>query len=221
MIDEALLQAAIRSRAESLVVATTGSATLSATATGYARATGSFITDKFLVGQEVTPSAFTQTTPGLITAVSALALEINGGRTVQAAGSGRSLVVGLPALRAYDNKTITPLGYRHFITEELVPGATVIKTWPTRLGRFQEEWLSVWTWYGVAGTGAAGIRACVDAFKRLFASGTNLALSDSTSAFVRGDVAIKSGQILPVDGGWARCTITIPLRGSTQNVIAA
>lgn len=221
MINQTLLNAAIRARAETLVVTTTGSATLSATATGYARVAGSFVTDGFVAGMEVVPTGFTQTDAGVVTAVSALALTISGGRTAQASAAGRSLATGLPAIRVYDNRKGAPTVLRPYVTNELVQGATQIKTWPTSRGRFQEEWLSIWTFYGIAGTGDAALFAWVGAFKALFAPGTTITMTDSTTARVRGDVAPKNGQILPVDGGWARCTVTIPLRSSTANVIAA
>lgn len=221
MVNQRLLQTAIRSRAESLVVATTGSASLSATGAGYARTTGSFVTDGFVVGMELVPTGFAQTTPGVVTAVSATLLTIDGGRTAQAASSGRSLAVGLPTLRVYQNRKLAPTNLRVYVTEELVQGATGVKTLFARSGRFQEEWLSFWTLYGIAGTGDDAMLAWVDAFKRLFTAGTRFTLSDGNTADVRRDVTVKNGQILPVDGGWARCTITIPLIGSTTNAVAA
>lgn len=220
MIAETLLLAAIRSRAESLVVTTTGSATLSATATGYARSAGSFVTDGFVVGQEVIPTGFSQTTPGVITAVSALALTINGGRTVQAAGSGRSLTVGLPSTRVYGNRAGQPTALRWYVTEETTHGA-IVKRMPTTRSRLQEDWLSFWTFYGIAGTGDDAMLALVGAFRALFASGTVLTLADATTVFVPGDGSPKRGQLLPVDGGWVRCLVTLQLRGSTQNAVAA
>lgn len=221
MINERLLAAAQRSRAESLSVATTGSTTLSATATGYARASGSFITDGFAVGMEVKPTGFTQTATGIITAVTATALAIDGGRTVQASGSGRTLAVGLPAIRIYDNKKGTPSALVPYVTNEFVQGVTGVKTLPTKRGRLEEDWLSFWTFYGIAGTGDDALLAYADALKALFAGGTVITLSDASNAYVPGDKAPKRGQIIPVDGGWARCMVTVQLRGSTRNVVAA
>src|SRR3972149_4040320 len=103
MPDPELAHLAIRSRVASVVVATTGSITMSATATGYARTTGSFLTDGFAVGMEVTPTGFTQTTVGIVTNVETLALEIFGGRAVQSAGAGRTLTTKLPTKRGWEN----------------------------------------------------------------------------------------------------------------------
>ena len=77
--------------------ATTGnSATLSATATGYARTSGSFITNGFAVGQEVTATGFTNPEnngTSRITAVTATALTVNKTvpTVVEAAATGRSI----------------------------------------------------------------------------------------------------------------------------------
>lgn len=223
MINETRLLAAIRARAESLAVATTGSATLSATATGYARTTGSFIDDGFVVGAEVAPSGFTQTDPGVIESVTALALTINGGRAQQAAGAGRSLRVGLPSTRVYGNRGAAPAVLRWYVTEETLQTAGGRTLLPVSRSRLQENWLSFWTFYGIAGTGDEPIVGVADAFKALFTPATVLDLGDGSTVFVPSDDSAvpKRGQVLPVDGGWARCLVTLQLRGSTRNVVAA
>jgi len=73
---------------------TTGSVTLSATATKYVRTTGSFVTDNFVVGQVITAAGFgvggnngTKT----ITAVVALEITVAEALTIEAAAAGRSL----------------------------------------------------------------------------------------------------------------------------------
>lgn len=220
MIDTNLARAAVRSRAEGLVVCTTGSQTLSATATGYARTSGSFVTDGFLVGMEVTPTGFTQTTPGLITAVSASALAVSSGRTVQAAGAGRTLAVGLPALRAYENTPLTPTVGRNYVTDEWVPGGASLETMPAANGFLLEDGLSVWKWYGQPGVGADALDVSIRTFMLLFTPGTTLTLSDGSKLAVRGDTAVKRSSIIPLTS-WAVVTVTIPWRAWTRNAIAA
>jgi hypothetical protein len=221
MLDELAAQLAIRTRAASLVVATTGSTTLQATADGYARASGSFVTDGFRVGQDVTPTGFPQTDVGVITAVSALFLMVSGGRTVAAPASGRTLVSGLPTMRAYELVSFTPIVGRPYVTEEWVPGAAAVSTFPSKTGRMQEEFLSIWTWFGVAGVGVGAIRKGVDAFKRLFAGATDIAVGDGTYLRVRTDATVKSGQVIPLESGFAYCQITVPLRAHTRNAVMA
>ncbi len=219
MLDEELAQLAIRARAATLVVAATGETSLSATSTGYARAAGSFVADRFVVGQEVTPSGFPQTAVGVITAVSALEMRISGGRTVASADVGRSLVSGLPALRAYENVGFTPVSGRPYVTEELAPGASRVFTMPTTTGRHQEEFLSIWTWYGLSGTGIGAIKRGVKALKALFAAGTQLDLTDGSMIRVRGDTSVRNSQVEQIAGGWAACQVVIPFRISTRNAV--
>ena len=76
---------------------TTGSTSLSATATGYARASGSFVTNGFVVGQEITASGFTNAANNgrsTITAVTATTITVNKATPTVAeeAATGRSLV---------------------------------------------------------------------------------------------------------------------------------
>lgn len=216
MISSKLLRLAFRARASSLVVATTGSTTLSATATGYARASGSFVDDGFVIGQDVTPTGFPQTDVGVITAVSASALTIDGGRTVAVAASGRTLVSGLPTLRAWQNIGTTPIAGRPFIVEALPFGGSTVLTIPGRTGRLQQDGLSVWTWYGVAGLGTSALDLGVTALMKQFAPYTHFALSDGTTIDMRGDIGPTASDVV-TEGGFARVQVTLPWRTSTRN----
>jgi hypothetical protein len=218
MIDRRLLRLAFRARASSLVVATTGVTTLAATATGYTRTAGSFLTDGFLVGQDVTPSGFPQTDVGVITAVSALSLTIAGGRTVAAAMSGRSLVSGLPTMRAWQNIGLTPIVGRPYVIEALPFGGSSVRTIPTRTGRLEQDGLSVWTWYGVAGVGSDAIDAGVTALMKRLAPYTHFALADGTTVDMRGDVGPSSTDVVS-EAGFSRCTVTLPWRATSRNAV--
>jgi hypothetical protein len=102
-------------------VITTGGTSLSATATGYARASGSFITNGFVPGLQINASGFTNAANnGLstITAVTATTLTVTkvGGTVAEAAASPRTLVSSPPppsSLVVWDRRpprcaTITP-----------------------------------------------------------------------------------------------------------------
>lgn len=218
MLDIALARGAFRTRAAQLVVATTGLATLSATSTGYARTAGSFIADGFVVGQDLTPTGFTQTTVGVISGVSALALTIDGGRTVQTAGANRSLVSGLPTLRVLQNVPFTRIAGRPFVVEGFPLGGASVQTIPGRTGRLQQDGLSVWTWYGIAGVGTSAIDKGVAALMARFAPYTRLTLSDGTNVDMRGDASPTASDLVAEDG-WIRSTITLPWRASTRNAV--
>lgn len=221
MLNHKLARTAFRNRAVALSVATTGTISLSATATGYARASGSFITDGFLVGMEVVPTGFTQTTYGIITGVTALALTIEGGRTVQASSSGRTLTVGLPLLRAWENTaglTLSPT--RPYIVEQWVPATAAVTTMPSRIGNRHETGLSIWNWYGIAGVGTDALDAQADALLARFATATEFTLSDGAVVKVRGNPAPSRSQSRTIDG-WSVVTITVPWQVNTRNAVAA
>ena len=119
---------AVRGRLLSLpAVVTTGATTLTATATGFTRATGSFVADGFLTGMEIYPMGFTGTEPGVIEGqVSDLSIAVSGMRVAEAAGGLRLLSVTLPdaAHQAWENVEFDPEDKRWFIEEEYLPGGS-------------------------------------------------------------------------------------------------
>jgi hypothetical protein len=220
MLNHRLAKLAFRNRAASTVVATTGSTTLGANAQGYTRASGSFVTDGFYVGMEVVPTGFPQIAPGIVTAVTATLLSIQGGRTVAAADTARSLTVGLPTLRAYENKPLTTIGDRPFIAEQWVPSPGVVTTIPARSGRHAETGYSIWNWYGIAGVETDALDVQADALLARFAPWTPITLSNGVIMMVRTKPAPFRSQIINVEGRPV-VTISIPWEVSTRNVVAA
>lgn len=227
MINDILAQLAFRARATSLVVATTGSTSLAATSTGYTRSSGSFVSDGFVVGMEITAAGFgsagnngvkrvTKVQAGTLTVTS-----ITGGNVTESAGSGRSLLAGLPLLRAWENIEFTPISGRPYVAEEWVPGGSSVITWPEKTGIFHEDGLSQWRFYGLPKVGVSALRATVTAFKKLFTPGTFFNLSDGTTVAVRGDTAVKSSHILPAEPGWVVCIVSIPWQTFTRNATAS
>lgn len=225
MLDSSVAQLAMRNRARGLSVATTGSTTLVATTTGYTRASGSFLTDGFVVGVELLPAGFSTNNPDVITAVSALSITTANTHTAQASGSGRTLSVGLPSLRSWEGIGIEPTEGLHFLEEEWVPATSEVITLPASSGTMQEAGLYVLRWYGLQRYGSTPIRKCVDALRALFTPGTNITAGASTvrigtprSASAVGPTA---SQILPDGKGWLACTVRIPWWSQTTNVVAA
>lgn len=228
MIDLAAAQLALRNRAIGLSVCTTGSTTLSATATGYARASGSFVTDGFAVGMEILASGFTSAANNgyaVVTSVSALALGVSGGRTAEAAGSGRTLAVGLPELRRWENTDpltdgapSEPTRGRPYIEEDFVPATATVFTFPANGGQVEETGLYVIRWYGLAGTGMSAVRQSVGALRARFSPGTPLTVSGATLR-VRADLGPFSGPVRPDGRGWAICTLTVPWLARSVNAV--
>jgi len=220
VIDTMAATLALRGRALALSVCTTGSTTLSATSTGFARASGSFVTDGFQVGMELLASGFSAANNGyaVVESVSALALKIAGGRSVQAAAGSRTLTVGLPEGRSWENTEYTPTAGRPYVEEDMVPATSRLWTFPSDGGQLEETGLYVIRWYGLAGRGIGGLRRSVDALKARFAAGTPIAM-DAGTLRVRADLGPFAGAVRQIDGGWALCTVTVPWLARSQNAV--
>ncbi len=212
----------MRARATATVVCTTGSATLSATALGFARATGSFITDGFTQGMEVAGSGFSaaNNSAKVITGVTAGFLTIAGGCAAQSATAGRTLSVGLPSRRAWENEKFTPTAGQLYVTEQFVPATTSLLGITAAGGTIEETGLYVLTVYGLSESGMAGLRAYINALKARFTPGTSVTAGSHTLR-VRGDTSTKAGQIIPQGNGWSTCQLVIPWRAHSVNAIAA
>jgi hypothetical protein len=140
VIDPGALSLAFRNRALTLSVATTGSTALSATSLGFARASGSFITDGFYPGMEVAGTGFSSANnaASVITQVTAQFLSISGGRTAQSATSGRTLAVSLPSNRAWSNLSFEKVSGFPYFTGALVPATTELRTITAQGGTVEE-----------------------------------------------------------------------------------
>lgn len=225
MIDNATALLAIRSYlVANLSVASAVAGDVSATTTGYASAAGNFITRGFKVGMEVTPSSFTQTAPGLITALSATTMTIAGGRTAQAASGARTLAVGMPNMAFYENLAATDAGSpientiagRWFFEEDYLPGP-VQQVTVGPFGQMEALPQYVGKFYGIANMGPAALYAVADAVLTLFAPRTALTVGAGDSLTVRTNPAPYRGQLVQAESGWAVVPITIPLRLRSAN----
>lgn len=217
MIDHFAAHLALRAHAFACVIATTGTTTLEATATGYQRAAGSFLTDGFAPGMEATPVGFPQTSVGVITAVTALTMSIKGGRTVAASTGARALTAYLPRLRGYENVAITPVADEPYVTEEYLPGGANLET----LGANAEMEVRpsyILTLFAPQNTGIGALRRSLDALRERFAPKTAIPVGTDTLR-VRGDVGPSATAIRQLDSGWAFAQLTIPLRCRTLNTL--
>jgi hypothetical protein len=220
VIDLAAAHLALRNRALSLVVCTTGSTSLSATATGYARAAGSFLTDGFYVGMEILTAGFAANGYRVLRGVTASALTTNPVPAVESAAGGRTISVGLPALRAWENVTFDPTVGRPYLEEDFVPATERLLSAPAAGGEVEETGLYALKWYGIAGTDILALRTSVHALKALFTPGTKMT-AGSHVVRVRTDTGPQTGQILPLTGGWSVLTLAIPWWALSTNTIAA
>ncbi len=212
------LDFAFRTRAEAILVATTGAITLAATTSGYTRTTGSFLDDGFRVGMELAASGFTSNPTDIITEASALTLKVQTTRTAETAASGRTLSVGWPAVRCYPNTAAQPIAGRPFVEAEAIPGGNTLRAGPAQGGTTEQTGLYVVRWYGLAAMGAGGVRRAIDALAAHFTPGTTLTVGTDV-ARVRGDIAPTISQLIQRPGGWCQCTLTIPWRVFSTNAV--
>ena len=221
MIDHTGYQLAMRAKLLTLEVVTTGSTTLSATATGYARASGSFITDGFAVGMEVVGSGFANgvnNTPGrTLTAVTALALTCSG-CTAEGASAGRTVSVGVPDTRVWENVPVTPVTGSPYFTEQYLPGPYAREELgPT--AQFEARPVYVIGVHAVSNAGLAAASEYADALLTLFAPGLALTASNGDILRVRSDTGPFRGQLVNNEPGWAFIPVTVPFRVRTTNAI--
>jgi hypothetical protein len=223
VIDSGLALLALRARVLAAVSATTGSTTLSATTSGYARSSGSFVTDGFKLGMEVLGAGFSNSANnayGVISSVSALALGISGGRLTESSASGKTVSAGLPFGKAWEGVEFTPTSGRPYIEESFVPASSRVWTFPADGGHVRETGLYVIRWYGISGTGPS-VRAAVDALKVQLSPGTGLTLSDGSTVRVRADTGPYTGELRRIEGGWSVLTLTVPWMSEATNAVAA
>lgn len=219
MIDLLAAHLALRNRALAFAGPATGTMALAATADGYSRATGSFVTDGFQVGMEITPAGFATNTVDTIKSVTATNLYTVKARAVEVSAGSRSISVGLPALRAWEGDVFTPTIGRQYIDEDFSQDTSVLLG-ARDGGQVQEQGLYVLKWYGLTGYGMAGLRKSVDTLKLLFAPGTSLT-AGSNVVRVRTDIAPNTGGLVHLASGYSVLVLTVPWWSLTTNAIAA
>lgn len=218
MLNHTLTVLAIRTRLQTLSVVTTGSTNLSATATGYARTAGSFVSDGFAKGMEIVPSGFPANPVDTITEVTAATLTTLNSHAAAATAGGRTIAVGLPPLQSWENRRLTPIAGRWFVEEDYVPGpSSVVSVGP--LGRIEALPTYFAKLYGLADTNITALYKAADSLLALFPPRTAFTLSTGDVVRVRGAPAPFRGQLIPLAEGRAAIVITIPLRAETANTI--
>ena len=230
MVDERLTRIALQARLLTAVFATTGVvADLSASTSKFIRTTGSFITDGFEVGMEITASGFNagNNAAHIIKSRSALELEVTGLLNTQALAAGRSLTAGIPVSRAWDNidphDTWAP-GTRPRIADRFVPATAILRSFPAQGGLMVETGLYIVTYYGLWDKGDAAIRRVSTTIKKRFTPGVNLTAGTDTVRIRgggEGEPATQSGELTPLDNGWAYVQVTVPWWAMTINSVAA
>ena len=218
MIDYQDLQLALRAHVETLSVVTTGTTTLGATGSTFTRSAGSFITDGFSAGMEVTGTGFgaTNNAAHIVTAVAALSLTVSGTLDTEVAAGSRSLAVGLPSRRAWENIGFDPEPGYPWIEEQLVPGPTRVPTIGTN-GTIVAEPIYGITVHAVENTGIGAANRYVGALWEHFKPGTQVNLTNGDTAEVRRDTGPFPSPKLRTRPGWVTVPVSFPLRLYTIN----
>lgn len=222
MISHSAYRQAIRDRARTLSVATTGATTLATTTTTYTRSSGSFLTDGFAVGMEVTASGFAAANNGvaLITGLTATVMTVR--RTsplvTSAAASGRTIAAGLPSKRAWENVEFQPVAEWPYVEEQYIPGPTT----RTTIGPLAELELTPMYVLLVNVPSNSSVEAATKYADELlghFAPGTTITASNGDVLRVRGDTGPFPAQLRQGNPGYAVVPVTIPFRLRTNNPI--
>lgn len=219
MFDQLAGREAFRAHLLTLVVATTGSTSLSATSTGYARASGSFADDGFSAGMEVVAAGFpTQNGASIIeNVIDDQHITIVGGRTSASAATGRSLTVGVPQkIDWHGTQTPSPVerATRPEFVEQWVPGT------PEDNGAIVDTGLYVITSNALANKGLATPLRMVQAIRNHFPPGLTFEVNGDLVR-VTGRPAPSFTQPVTTDNGFESSTVRIPWRVMTTNLEAA
>lgn len=219
MLDQLAAREAFRARLLTLVVATTGSTTLAATTTGFTRAAGSFVTDEFTAGMEVSGTGFStaNNAAAIIDKAEALTLTIAGGRSVQAEDTGRTLTVGLPAIRQWDltqtpNEILT--GSRPSVVEKWVPSP------PVDSGGIIDTGFYAVTMNMIGNRGLAAPLRYMMALRNHFYPGLTFSI-DGDLVRVTGDPAPYFTPIETLENGLVNSTFNVSWRVLTTNLLPA
>lgn len=217
MIDHVAAHLALRAKALTLAAVGTGAQSLSATLAGYHRAAGSFLTDGFAVGMEITPAGFVSNPVSVIREITATDIVTAEARTVEAATTPSSLLVGLPAHRSWENVELERDVTRPYLEEEYSPSTSRVLTTPMSRSIIEYSGDYILKWYGLGNTDIIAIRRPVGALMTLFAPGTVLAAGND-KLIISGDPGPSTGQIIPLDSGWSALMLTIPWTLRSRNV---
>lgn len=191
-----------------------------ATATGYSRQIGSFLTEGFAPGMEITPLGYASNPVDTLTDVSALTLTTKSPRTVESALAGRGFSVGLPLARAWENKkppADPPVQGVPFVKEQYIPGPPAQQVTVGPFGDVELMPMYALHIHVPNNCGFEAASAYADAIMRLFTPRTAMAVgSEFLRVHARGPFR---GQLLNSAPGFAVVPITAPLYIRTPNSI--
>lgn len=218
MLDHLKVLKALRTTLLSVKVAQTPATTLTATGTGFTRAAGSFITDGMVPGMEVLPAGFTNNDPAVIKTVSALAITTYQANTVESAASGRSLTVGIPSIRSWENTNKKRVQQYWYFDEDYSPGGSYV------YGLGSKSFVEHTPMYfakieGLDGIGVEALYKMAHAIMTAFPPMLVLQFEGTDIVRVMSEPAPYIGQLVNREEGAPEIVVTIPLIAETSNPI--
>jgi hypothetical protein len=203
-----------------LTVCTTGETSLGTTADAYTRTAGSFLSDGFAVGMEVTASGFaTSASNGIARVIQVTPLRLRIDRALDAGPptSGRIVRVGLPSSRAWENVSFAPCDGVPWVEEQFIPGPNFLATLGPN-AEVESRPMYALRVHVPEGKGIGAARRYADAILGRFPMRSTIAAGDVILR-VRSDTGPYVGQLQRSQAGFVVVPVTIPLRMRTVNTI--
>lgn len=218
MLDYDQMQLACRARALSLEVCTTGSISMSVSSDGFVRTTGSFLDDGLRAGMEVLGAGFANSANNArftIESVTATLVSVTGASS-ESASTGRSLTVGLPSARAWENVEFEPTPGTPYVEEQFLYGPTrQVTVSPT--GDLEARPIYVLDVSVPENRGIGATNGYVDGLVRHFRPLTAMVLDNGDVLKVRTDTGPFVGQKTRRKPGWMTAQVSFPCRLYTTN----
>lgn len=219
MISYHEIQLALRIKLKTLQVVTSGAIEMSVTGSTFSRASGSYLADGFAAGMELTGAGMidiTNNAPAVIRVVRDAAIEVDRALGTESSGVGKTLLVGLPSRRQWENVEFDPKANDPYIEEQLIPGPnSQITVGPGGTVESLPMYNVLVHVPTQVGTGAHNRYA--DAILNLFPPRLALVAANGDAVRVRADTAPFRGQAINTRQGWFTVTVSIPLRSFTIN----
>lgn len=212
------IRAAVRERALTLSLATTGTLTnVSAAGSAYTRGSGSFVTNGFKVGDEIVASGFGQSGNNgraLITALTATVMTVDRALTTESAGASVSIASGFWQGRSWEGRPFTPVTGVPYISEQLRAVYSQVRALG-KGGTVAHRFASVFRLNYPAGTGTNPIDRMAGALRYLFEPGTALVYGGATAI-------VTNVERTPLDTStpWLSCSVIASITAYTAMQLA-
>lgn len=209
------MRAAWRQQLLTLSKATTGTlSNVSVSGATYTRASGSFLTDGFGIGDEIVAAGFAQASNNgraLVRAVTALAMTVDRTLATEAAGANVSLVAGLPQDRHWEGEIFSPTQGRPFVDEKFDLVFSAGRGIGPN-GIIEHRLLGVATFNWPVGFGTLAVDKIGGVCRRLFKRGTVLVYDAS-----RGTVQSSEEAPLITGPQWLQLPVKVTITAFTSD----